>query len=280
MGKIFWWKENNMANKNARDYKKRIQTQNLIILALSILIVVMVFISSTAAWYIRTRSDTADIILSDPVNIYITEFTEAKDKDGNVLKDDDGNPIIEHSKRETQNILEGYKTRVYPGDKIKLRLGAEVVENSSPAYVRVKLQVVYENIYTGEKSTLQDIAELGQIEYVDAPDSDVWEKVDFNKYVDYEGEPENKPTDIWYVLKETKDGETSAKISRGGEQYVFVDGYITLNKLKITNAQANCKIHIYYAVEAIQIANVADPLQNEGIGPWWEHEDVYWDWED
>lgn len=266
-----------MANKKAKDYKKRIQTQNLIILALSILIVVMVFISSTAAWYIRTRSDTADIILSDPVNIFITEFTEALDENGEVVRDENGEPIVKHYQKE--NILEGYQTKVYPGDKIKLKLGAKVADNSSPAYVRVKLLVEYEDIATGEIKTSQNMAEAGLIEYLDAPDSSVWEKVDFNKYVEHADESKRQ-TDVWYVLKENNAGVISAKISNGGEEYVFVDGYILLNKLKITNAQANCKIHIYYAVQAIQVANIVDPLQNEGVGPWWEHEDVYWDWDD
>ena len=75
-----------MASK--QDLKKRIQTQNMIIIALAIIIFVLVIVSSTAAWYIRTKTDTADIILSNPVNIYITEFKE--------LTDESGNPYFEH----------------------------------------------------------------------------------------------------------------------------------------------------------------------------------------
>lgn len=260
-----------MASKDIKDYKKRLQTQNLIILALSILIVVLVIVSSTAAWYIRTRSDTADIILSDPVNIFITEFEDIKDEEGNIL-------YQKHT--QTNDILKDYQTRVYPGDKIKLKLGAKIADISSPAYVRIKLQVVYEDIITGEKKTLQDMADIGQIEYLDEPDSSVWEKVDFNAYVNYEGDPNDKPVDTWYVLKDTSNGITESKIVNAGEEYVFIDGYIELNKLKITNAQANCKIHICYAVEAIQTKNVPDPLRSNGVGPWWEHEDIYWDWDD
>lgn len=260
-----------MASRNINDYQKRIQTQNLVILALSILIVVLVIVSSTAAWYIRTRSDTADIILSDPVNIYITEFRDVLDDGGNIL-------YQEHT--QTDDILKNYQTRIYPGDKIKLRLGAKIADVSSPAYVRIKLQVVYEDIVTGEKKTLQDMADLGQIEYVDAPDESLWEKVDFNAYVDYEGDPNDKPVDCWYVLKDNTSEGLASKIVNAGEEYVFLDGYIKLNELKITNAQANCKIHICYAVQAIQTKNVPDPLQSAGIGPWWQHEDIYWDWED
>lgn len=247
-----------MPKRSFKDYKKRIQTQNLVILALSILIVVMVVVSSTAAWYIRTRSDSADIILSHPVNIYITE-------DGTQKED----------------ILKDYQTRIYPGDKIKLNLGAQLgdgVVESSPAYVRVKLQIEYENIETKEISTLEDLKNLGQIEYLDAPDPDVWEKVDFYEFVNWEGDPDKKPVDYWYVLRMVDgDGNLKSRIAYDGEKLQFIDGYIVLNKLTITNKQANCKIHINYVVEAIQTKNVPDPLVEKGKGPWWENEDIYWD---
>ncbi len=265
-----------MAKKtlSAQEYKRKIQTQNMIILALAILIVVMLVVSSTAAWYIRTRSDTADIILSNPVNIYITEFTESRDADGNFVLDKNGQVVLEHTTK--TDILEEFNTRVYPGDKIKMRLGMQIgdgVTTSSPAYVRVKLQVFYENIYTGEVSELQDLADKGQIEYEDAPDASVWQSVDFNKYAEFEGDEADKPTDIWFVLKTTDiSGKTYARVAYDMEQFVFIDGYIALSKINITNAQANCKIHINYVVEAIQVQNVPDPLEYEGYGPWWNFE--------
>lgn len=260
-----------MAKRTVQDYKKKIQTQNMIILALAILIVVLIVVSSTAAWYIRTRSDTADIILSNPVNIYITEFDELRDKDGNIVTGEDGSPVIKHTTK--TDILEEFNTRVYPGDKIKMRLGMQIGDGfttSSPAYVRVKLQVAYENIYTGEISELQDLADKGQIEYDDVPDPTIWQSVDFNQFATFEGEESERPTDIWFVLKTTDiAGKTSAKVAYDMEQFVFIDGYITLSKLNITNAQANCKIHINYVVEAIQIQNVPNPLEFPGYGPWW-----------
>ncbi|MBE5738807.1 MAG: hypothetical protein E7354_03690 [Clostridiales bacterium] len=257
--------------QNIKDYKKKIQTQNMIIVALAILIVVLIVVSSTAAWYIRTRSDTADIILSNPVNIYITEFETLLDNDGNVVLGDDGQPVIKHTTK--TDILEEFNTKVYPGDKIKMKLGMQIgdgVTTSSPAYVRVKLEVAYENIYTGEISELQDLAELGQIEYEDEPDSSVWQKVDFNRFATFEGEESERPVDYWYVLKTTDlSGNTTAKVAYDREQFVFIDGYIILNRDAITNAQANCKIHINYVVEAIQIVNVPDPIVYQGYGPWW-----------
>lgn len=253
-----------------QDLKKKVQMQNMIIIALAIIIVVLIVVSSTAAWYIRTKSDSADIILSNPVNIYITEFENLKDAMGNEILDSNGNPIKEHTLK--TDILENYNTKVYPGDKIKMRLGMQIGNSeleSSPAYVRVKLVVTWENIYTGETSGLDEVANLNLINYKDQPNEDLWMKVDFNKYLEAE-EGEEKTEDIWFVLKTTDAyGNTIARIAQNLEQFEFLDGYIELSKTEITNAQANCKFHINYIVEAIQTQNVPNPLEYEGYGPWW-----------
>ena len=99
-----------MAKLNQLELKKKIQTQNIIIIALAIVIFVLMIVSGTAAWYIRTRSDSADIILSNPVNIYITEFKDLKDSLGNVIVDSEGNPLKEHEVK--TDILEDYNTGV------------------------------------------------------------------------------------------------------------------------------------------------------------------------
>ena len=249
---------------------KKIQTQNMIIVALIIIIVVLLIVSGTAAWYIRTRTDSADIILSNPVNIYITEFEDMKDASGNIIYDNNGQAIKEHSLK--TDILESYNTKIYPGDKIKLNLGLQVgnnIQESSPAYVRVKLTVTYENIYTGEVSDLHDIAGTTMIRYKDEPDTTLWERVDFNKFKTSEDESPVDP-DYWYVLKTYDNGELESRISYNLEKYEFVNGYIELDKFEITNKHANCKFHINYIVEAIQVPNVPDPLKYEGYGPWWD----------
>ncbi len=253
--------------------QKRIQLQNMIIIALAITIIVLVFVSTTAAWYIRTRSDSVDIILSSPVNIYITEFRPLLDANGNPILDNDNNEILVHTmKPEDSNILANYNTRIFPGDKIRLRLGMQMGSEemaSSPAYVRVKLTITYENIYTGELFSLSDIANQNMIQYVDAPNPNNWILIDFNKYLEVEDE-QTRPTDYWWVLKTTNENNNPiSRIAKSLEQFVFVDGYIQLSKTEITNAQANCKFHFNYIVEAIQIPNVPDPIAQEGFGPWW-----------
>jgi len=251
-----------------RELKKKIQTQNMIIIALAIIIVVLVIVSSTAAWYIRTKTDSADIILSNPVNIYITEFSELKDATGQVITDGQGNPIMNHELR--TDILENYNTKVYPGDKIKMRLGMQVGSAelaSSPAFVRVKLVVTYENIYTGETSGLDDVAGQKLIRYKDKPDESIWHRINFNKFA--QDGNSNIPDDYWFVLKSTEGASIVSRKAYTGDQFEFLDGYIELDKEEITNAQANCKFHINYIVEAVQTANVPDPIRYQGYGPWW-----------
>lgn len=252
-----------MAKLSKQELNKKIQAQNMIIIALAIVIFILIAVSGSAAWYIRTRSDSADIILSNPVNIYITEFKDLKDSAGNIIVDAQGNSRKEHSVK--QDILEDYNTKVYPGDKIKLRLGMQLgtkeVE-ASPAYVRVKLEITYEKISEGVNQNLEYLASQNLLEYKDSPDTTIWEKVDFNLYKE-----DTTEEDYWFVLKSSNG---TARIAQNMETFEFLDGYIALSKTEITNEHANCKFHIKYIVQAIQTANVPDPLAYPGYGPWWD----------
>lgn len=236
--------------------RKKIQVQNMIILALTIIIIVLIAVSSTAAWYIRTKSDSADIVLSNPVNIYITENNKVK-----------------------QDILESYNNKIYPGDRIKLKLGMQIGsedEKSSSAYVRVKLNMAFSKLSSNPDEAdipLTELEEANLIEYEDEPNWNDWVLVDFNN-------PTNKDTstipnyepDYWYVLKSTTaNGQTVSRVAQNMDHIEFLDGYIKLSKTEVTNQHANCKFHIVYTVEAIQIVNVPDPLQYRGYGPWWNY---------
>ena len=280
--------------KNGVDYKKRLQNQNIIIIALAIIIFVLVVVSASAAWYITTRTDTVDIVLGNPVNPYITSFDKIIDED---------DPLYEvHSV--TENLL-GNNTRVYPGDQITMQLGFQLGDGkveSSPAYVRVKLVIVYENVFTGETGKIEDMNknfgkddapltdEEGNkttsnslIEYNNSIASGSgwqWAEVNFNQD-ELDDQGNELPADNWYVLQNTN--TMSAKVVYDTELYRFIDGTIELSELNITNKYANCKFHIQYTVEAIQIANVEDPIsqkevsQDERTNPWWTDQDIYID---
>lgn len=238
------------------EMRRKIQVQNMIIIALAIIIAVLVVVSSTAAWYIRTKSDTTEIRLSDPVNIEITE-------NGAVVTD----------------ILKDFDVKVFPGDTIGLNLGVKMGKKgtpSSPAYVRVKLEIWFEN-QQKEVVSLEDIGDSDKVRYKDKPIDSLWEKVNFNQFAQADNpELEN---DYWFVLKDYDQfGNLVSKIATNQEDYLFLDGFIELDKDNLTNAEALCKFHINYKVEAIQKENVPDPLANPGYGPWWE--DILGDIED
>ncbi|MBE5757940.1 MAG: hypothetical protein E7345_03310 [Clostridiales bacterium] len=230
------------------EMKKRIQVQNMIIVALAIIIFVLVAVSGTAAWYIRSKSDTTEIRLSDPVNIEITE-------NGSI----------------TTDILKEFSVNVYPGDTIGLNLGVKMGKAgtpSSPAYVRVKLEIFFEN-QEGVYSQLEDVADSDKVRYKDTPDGSVWEKVNFAQFA--QAENEDIEDDYWFVLKDYDElGHMTARVATNQEDYLFLDGFIELDKHNLTNNEALCKFHINYVVEAIQKENVPDPLANPGFGPWWD----------
>ena len=244
--------------------KRKIQLQNMIIMALAIIIIVLIIVSSTAAWYIRTKSDSADIILSNPVNIYITEF-DTKMSGG----------LEYHDHEVVQDILEGYKNRIYPGDRIKLKLGMQIGsedEASSAAYVRVKLGMAFSRITNNPDEAdipLEELAGANLIEYENQPDPNNWVLVDFNNPSGGAvSDPDYEP-DYWYVLKSYGGASNVARVVNNMERLEFLNGYIKLSKTEITNVHANCKFHITYTVEAIQKVNVPDPLAYPGYGPWW-----------
>lgn len=238
-----------------QDLRKKIRLQNMAIIILSVVIVIMLCVSTTAAWYIRSKSDSAEVVLAEPVNIELTDK-------GVVTKD----------------ILKEFDGKISPGDKIVLDLGFKLgttTEPSSPAYVRVKLNIVYED-KNGNFKGLSEVGVKGvdtdaKIYYEDEPDSNLWQLVDFNRFrieqnlLDENGNPYDH--DYWYVLKDSKD---VAKVAYNGEPYTFLDGYIKLDKINNTNADANAKFHFQYVAEAMQVANVPDPLAEQGHGPWWD----------
>ena len=227
------------------DLKKKIQLQNLIIITMSICIVILLGVSFTAAWYIRTRTSSIDIVLSDPVNINIT------------INDDVTNEFT------VEDPLDTGSNRVYPGDKIKLKLGVVVgaLKNSSPAYVRVKLAVRIEDTTSGGGDSYIDDTVI-KIDK-DPDDTSLWKHHDFDLSDDVE--------DYWYVLS---DSDVKAKVAQTGDAFTFVDGVIELSK-QMTNQYANKKITIVFMVEAIQTENVSDPLAYPGFGPWYGNDDEY-----
>ena len=204
------------------DLKRKIQLQNLIIVTLCVCIVVLLGVSFTAAWYIRSKTTSIDIVLSNPVNINI------------MINDQMTN---EYTYEYDYEIDTGTR-RVYPGDRLKLKLGVIIgaEEASSPAFVRVKIAVKLEDTTSGSTDSFIDDTIISIDK--DPNDTSLWTYKDFDLSEEVE--------DGWYVLS---DNEMKAKVAETGDIYTFVDGWVKLSKA-MNNKYANKKLTIVFMVEA------------------------------
>lgn len=216
---------------NNAKLQHRLLIQKAIIIVLSITLILLVVVSGTAAWYIRNKEDSATIVLANPVNIFITE---------NTLEEILEEPLL------SDNVI------VYPGDKIKLKIGMTIgsdLEPSSDAYVRCKLVVGI--------TTVEGIEEIDDYLYIDStPLYENWVKVDFSEAQD--------ESEMWYVYRED---DNTAKVATNLDQITFIDGNIVLS-LDMDNRFANKDINIYFIVQAIQVKNINDPIQYPTAFPW------------
>jgi hypothetical protein len=217
-----------------------VNSQRIVIIVLSALLLLTLVAGVTFAWYTRIISEMLGVTLSDPVEIYITD-------DMSVAQGTVSLPLDE--------------VDILPGTKINLKLGFVMgMEDkpSSPAFVRAKLKVT-SNALTDLGG---DIVEEGLVEFdngssTPTPISTDWVEVDF-------GEEDGGK---WWVFSENIDGHIKAKTAYNGDVHTFINGQIRIST-KLTNVFANKDINIDYIVSAIQIMNVENPLENFSNPTW------------
>lgn len=219
--------------------KEKLKTNNiqLILIYLLCAILIMVIVTGvTFAWYTRNVSDKLGVTLSHPVEIYIT--------------DDLGVPQGGQVELPTDQAI------ILPGTKINVKLGfimGKEDKPSSPAYVRVKLEVTSDAL----TDLGGDIVTDGLIDFNTTPNSANWVEVDF-------GEQDGGK---WWVFSENVDGDVRAKIAYNQEEHTFLNGQIKIST-SLTNIFANKNIFINYKVSAIQSENVENPLLNRSNPTW------------
>lgn len=223
-----------------RKNENMVNSQRIIIIVLSALLLITLVSGVTFAWYTRIISEMLGVTLSDPVEIYITD-------DMSVAQGSVTLPIDEAD--------------ILPGTKINLKLGFVMgMEDkpSSPAFVRAKLKVT-SNALTELGG---DIVEDGLVDFdngssTPTPISSDWVEVDF-------GEEDGGK---WWVFSENVDGVITAKTAYNGEEHTFINGQIRIST-KLTNVFANKDINIDYIVSSIQIMNVENPLKDINNPTW------------
>ena len=218
-----------------------LNSQRIVIIILSAILLMTLVGGVTFAWYTRVISDMLGIRLSDPVEIYITDELNVP-KGGTVTI-----PLDD--------------TIILPGTRINMKLGFVMgMENrpSSPAFVRVKLKIS-SNALTDMGG---DIIEEGLVDFDNGnsapnPISSDWVEADFGS--DDGGK--------WWVFSENVDGVISARTAYNGEKHTFIDGQIRIST-KLTNIFANKDITIDYVVSAIQTMNVENPIKDINNPTW------------
>lgn len=217
-----------------------VNSQRIIIIVLSALLLLTLVAGVTFAWYTRIISEMLGVTLSDPVEIYITD-------DMSVAQGTVTLPLDE--------------VDILPGTKINLKLGFVMGmegKPSSPAFVRAKLKVT-SNALTdlGGDIVTEGLVEFDNGSTTPTPISADWVEVDF-------GEEDGGK---WWVFSENIDGQIRAKTAYDGDVHTFINGQIRIST-KLTNVFANKDINIDYIVSAIQIMNVENPLQNFSNPTW------------
>ena len=219
-----------------KEKNKLYNSQRIIILILCLILIMVIVTGVTFAWYTRNVSDKIGVTLSDPVEIYITDYA--------------GVPQGGQVELPTDEAI------ILPGTKINVKLGfvmGEPEKPSSPAFVRVKLEVTSDAL----TDIGGDIVTDGLIEFNTNPLSSDWVEVDF-------GEADGGK---WWVFSENKEGQILARVAYNQEEHTFLNGQIKIST-QLTNIFANKNIFINYKVSAIQSQNVENPILNRSNPTW------------
>ena len=198
----------------------------------SLYVVVAVFVaiisvfSFTFAWYVKTSTQYLNITFAPPIVIEL---------DNNVT-------MI--------TPVEGNTKALLPGSKVSINLGFRMNQQSSIAYVRAKMAIVFEDVFEADGTPVlwTDFVNV-QNSIVDAN----WVEVDFSK--------DPTKNDIWYVCKTGSAGNMISREVSPGDEITFANGTIDLS-LNLDNRFAEKKIDIVFVVESIQTVGVEDPLAN------------------
>lgn len=218
-----------------------LNSQRIMIIILSTLLLITLVGGVTFAWYTRIISDMLGITLSNPVEIYITDDLGVPQGDSVVI--------------DVQDAI------ILPGTKINMKLGFVMGlegKPSSPAYVRVKLNVTSDALTELGGDIITDgLVDFDGGKNRPSPISSDWIEVDF-------GEDDGGK---WWVFSKNIGGQILARTAINGARHTFVNGQVRIST-KLTNIFANKNIYLDYTVSAIQVQNVENPLYNRSNPTW------------
>lgn len=206
------------------------------------LVALLFVLSFTFAWYIKSTSKTIGVIFSKPIVVMVdSQISQIRDE----VEVNNGDNLL-------------------PGSKVNVNLGFRMADETSPAFVRARLIIKFDNVYeNGTDPIVWDSSKYISYNLRDVSDTSnygyTWTKVNFSKSGKADGE--------WFVL--TYQDKISLQ-AQPGKAYTFIeDGYVELSRT-ITNDFAEKQIQLYFTVDAIQTENVTDPLGDPLNSVWTE----------
>lgn len=206
--------------------KKKVDKLVSLYAVVAVFVAVLSVFSFTFAWYVKTSTQYLNITFAPPIVVNITNTAS----------------VI--------TPIEGSADAVLPGSKVKINLGVQMDNNSSNAYMRAKMSLIFDDVYD-ENNQL-----LIWDNYVDISNA-----IELSDWVEVNFSTDPLVEDIWYVCKT---GYGTGMISHevtAGEIIPFANGTIDI-KLNINNYFAEKQIKIVFVVETVQTVGVSDPLAN------------------
>ena len=203
--------------------KKKIDKLASIYLITAVFVAVLSVFSFTFAWYVKTSTQYLNVQFAPPIVVNLK------------------NEII------LRQTVTGENEVLIPGSSFGINLGVYMEENSSSAYVRAKIAIVFEDVYDENNQLLlwNDMVNVNN-----SINEDSWIEVNF-------GTDQNP--DWWYVCKRSVGNQIISKEVNPKDSITFANGTVTLTE-NMDNNFANKKIEVVLVVETLQVVGVEDPL--------------------
>lgn len=205
--------------------KKKLDKLASLYVVVAVFVAVISVFSFTFAWYVKTSTQYLNVTFAPPIVINLNNNVS-------MIKPIDGSPDA-----------------LLPGSKVAINLGLQMEEESSIAYVRAKMSIIFEDVFEADGTPVL----FEDFVHVENAITGDWVEVNFSR--------NPIKDDIWYVCKTGGGDNVISREVSPGNVITFANGTIDLS-LELDNRFAEKAIKIVFVVESIQTVGVEDPLAN------------------
>ncbi len=226
--------------KKKRRKKSKLNMLSAVYIIMSVFVCVLSVFSFTFAWYIKTNTESLNFTFAKPIVVDLTSSVRMDE------------------------LAVGTPDAVMPGDKLYVNIGVRMSDSSSPAYVRAKLNVDFDDVYDENNQLVSWDGMLSGVEQGFVTNdvvSEDWVLVNFSR---------SDTPDYWFVLKLRGSTNVARQLSES-EVVTFANSTINVS-LKLDNRFAEKKITFSFSVETIQVNGISDPIAFGSRHDQWGHE--------